>query len=364
MLVPKADDNADSLATGSSSVKDFADTGSQPQADSPALQVTQSSSRAFIRGTQPFKGVSESVMEIILKSWRDSTLKQYWSYLKRWIEFCGERETDPVCTNVNSALIFLRKLYDDGISYSGLNTARSALSSISPDNIGNHSLVVRFMKGVFHSRPSRPRYTSTWDVSVVLKFLKTWDPPGKLSLKKLTLKVIMLLALLTGQRGQTLFNILLTDITLSKSCLKIHISSLLKQSRPSFHIQDIELPSFSKDKSLCIVHYMKHYIDRTKKLRSGTKLFVTSMRPYGDASRDTISRWIKTVLNLAGIDTTVFKSHSTRMASTSKARALHVPIDDILKSGGWSKECTFRKFYNRPINRKNNAFSKALLDNV
>lgn len=54
-----------------------------------------------------------------------------------------------------------------------------------------------------------------WDVSVVLKFLKTLSPVASLSVKDLDLKLIMLLSLVTAQRGQTLH---LLDVNLmSKS---------------------------------------------------------------------------------------------------------------------------------------------------
>lgn len=89
-------------------------------------------------------------------------------------------------------------LFNDGLSYSRLNTARSALSSILPliDGIpfGKHPLVIRFLKGVFESRPAMPRYTAVWDVNQVLDYLKTLSPVNEISLKSLTLKLTMLLA--------------------------------------------------------------------------------------------------------------------------------------------------------------------------
>ena len=59
-------------------------------------------------------------------------------------------------------------------------------------------LVVRFLKGVYESRPSVPRYVETWDVTVVLKFLATLHPPSKLTLRELTLKLVMLVSLVSG----------------------------------------------------------------------------------------------------------------------------------------------------------------------
>ena len=71
--------------------------------------------------------------------------------------------------------------------------------------------------------------------------------------------------------------------------------------------------------------------------------------PYKKVSRDTIARWVQTVLSLAGVYTTIFKAHSTRAATTSAARAQFVPIKDIIQTAGWSSEKTFQKFYNKPI---------------
>ena len=40
-----------------------------------------------------------------------------------------------------------------------------------------------------------------------------------------------------------------------------------------------------------------------------------------------------TSLIAGGIDSTIFKAHSTRAASTSAAAKKHLPLDDILKNG-------------------------------
>ena len=56
---------------------------------------------------------------------------------------------------------------------------------VLPGNIyvGNHPLVTRFMRGVFQSRPTFPKYTEIWDVNVVLSHLKILSPVAKLSLQ-------------------------------------------------------------------------------------------------------------------------------------------------------------------------------------
>ena len=71
-------------------------------------------------------------------------------------------------------------------------------------SFGSQPLVGRFLKGVYESRPSVPRYVETWDVTVVLKFLANLYPPSKSTLGELTLKLVMLVSLISGQRGQSI----------------------------------------------------------------------------------------------------------------------------------------------------------------
>ena len=68
------------------------------------------------------------------------------------------------------------------------------------------------MKGVFVERPALPRYTTTWSVDAVLKFLST--NPAE-SLLQLSSKFSVLFLLLSAQRCQTLHLIELADIKIT-----------------------------------------------------------------------------------------------------------------------------------------------------
>ena len=99
--------------------------------------------------------------------------------------------------------IFLTELFEKNVGYSTINTARSALSTcvfINGQSVGSHPLVVRFLKGVFISRPSFPRREMTWDTDLVLNYLRKLSPVKLLSLKLLNFKVVTLCAVLSGQR--------------------------------------------------------------------------------------------------------------------------------------------------------------------
>lgn len=255
-------------------------------------------------------------------------------------------------------------LHNAGMGYSALNSARSAISAIANiqgnTSIQTSSLVTRFMKGVFNVRPSLPRYDKTWDVKTVLEYLKSLGNPADRDLKLLTLSTATLLGLLTGQRVQTLHLLHVNNIIFTDNYVKIHIEELLKQTRPGVHLPELVLEQFSKDKSLCIVTYLSAYLEKTKTIRQNEeKLFISFTKPFKRVTKDTLSRWIKSVLLSAGIDTNFFKAHSIRSASASSA-AKSVPIATIMKTAGWSSECVFRKFYQKSITC-DSTYSNAIL---
>ena len=90
-----------------------------------------------------------------------------------------------------------------------MNTARTISSTIvKTENeipFGELPLVCRFLKGVFNLRLDLPRYSTTWDVSVVLKYIKSLEALNQYDLKSLWYRLAILLCITTGQRDQTLF---------------------------------------------------------------------------------------------------------------------------------------------------------------
>ena len=65
-------------------------------------------------------------------------------------------------------------------------------------------------------------------------------------------------------------------------------------------------------------------------------------------SSATIARWIKNVLEEAGMDP-IFSAHSTRGAAASNLFILGISMGAILRQGDWSRRSTFSRFYHRQI---------------
>ena len=158
--------------------------------------------------------------------------------------------------------------------------------------------------------------------------------------KTLTLKLVMLMAILSGQR------LTIRDMKVSDSKVAFIVNEVLKTTKPGKECTKIEFLSFDENPRLCVVRYLSEYLKRTKDMRHGhQKLLVSYQKPH---------RWLKHELKLADIDTSTFGAHSTRAASTS------APLNKNYH--GWSSENTFMKYYNKAISKPKDNFGKQLLN--
>ena len=308
---------------------------------------------SFIRDTFTQQNLSADITDIIMASWRRGTQVQYKTYVEKWLAFCRKKKIDNSCPNISEALEFLSSLHKQGLSYFTINTARSALSAIlniGEYTFGSHPLVTRFFKGLYELNKPEPKYKYIWNVNAVLEHLKTVEPLEQITLKELTLKLVMLLLLATGQRGQSIYLLSLDGMTMRDHSCTFELMEHIKTSKPNKVIKPIEINFYLPDKTLCPLTVLKAYIKRTKPLRSTeTKLFISFIQPHKAVSRDTISRWTKNAMAAAGIDTSKFTSHSTRAAVSSKAKDKDIPLDVILSTAGWASANTFYKFYHKPV---------------
>ena len=105
----------------------------------------------------------------------------------------------------------------------------------------------------------------------------------------------------------------------------------------------LKFPAYH-EKYICPVETMSKYIKDTETFRGEiTRLFIATTKLCRKASEDKWSRWVKSILQKAGIDMNIFLPHSTRNASTSMAKTTHLTLDTVLKAGGWKSMKTFAK---------------------
>ncbi|ODM87745.1 Lipoyl synthase, mitochondrial [Orchesella cincta] len=155
--------------------------------------------------------------------------------------------------------------------------------------IGEIGIVKQFMKGVYRKCPPTPKYSTTWDADTVLNLFSSWDDNDSLSTKQLSLKLVGLLALVTGQRTQTLSCITVNNIVWGES-VQISIDSVLKTSRPNRPNPILTLKKYLPNPKLCVVSTLTAYVNRTNSYRGDSLLlFLGIQKPYKPVGAQTIA---------------------------------------------------------------------------
>ena len=125
-------------------------------------------------------------------------------------------------------------LKNSGVGYSGLNTARSSLSSfvtIEGYEAGKHPLVCKYMRGVFNENPSFPNYW--FNLGCEESYLgKAWIEIWK----GLSAKTATLLSTLCGQGAREIITVFdIRSITLEENYIVIIIGDALKTTSKKHH---------------------------------------------------------------------------------------------------------------------------------
>ncbi|CAB4013782.1 Hypothetical predicted protein [Paramuricea clavata] len=183
-----------------------------------------------------------------------------------------------------------------------INSARSALScflSIGNFPVGKHPIVCRFLKGAFERKPPANKHYAIY-VQTVLAYLKTFTPNRGLSLKELSHKLTMLLALVTIQRKQTLIHLNINNGCMIQSGVQFVfvLDKHIKQSRPNYSVPPVIVPRYTLDPDVCPYLCLEEYLEKTKHLRQSVNLLVAAIKPHCAIGSQTLARWIKIV----GID--------------------------------------------------------------
>ena len=321
------------------------------------------------RQRQRANGISEESAELLTKSWRTGTRVAYSCAWQKWHCWSTERSFDPFSAPVACFINFLTHLWKEGYEYSRINGYRSAVSAlhegIDGAPIGQHPLVKKALAGVFNDRPPKPRYTKTWDVGTVLRYMMSLGSNNTLEDKILTYKLAMLLALTTASRASDIQAFDLEYMVDKGDVIEFMLPTLTKGRRQGQSFLTVEVHQFPHNDALDVVQCVRAYILRTQHWRTSKaqhKLMLGTIALHKAVATSTISNWLKRIMEAAGVDTQIFKPHSTRSASTTQALKSGVSVQDILKMANWQNANTFHRFYNKSEQRMH-AFTQAVLGN-
>lgn len=205
--------------------------------------------------------------------------------------------------------------------------------------MGQHPVITRLMKGIYNSRPPQPKYSTSWDVVKVTDYLKSLGANQELSLKQLTLKLVMLMALVEASRSSELAALDLRFRVFSPEGVAFALPTLTKKRKAGDPPRKLFFGGYPPDEKLCVVHCLKEYESRSNPFRerdnspdTPNRLLLSYVRPHKAVTSQRVANWIKLTLKEAGVDINTFSAHSTRGASATAAARQGVSTAHILQA--------------------------------
>jgi site-specific recombinase XerD len=213
-----------------------------------------------------------------------------------------------------------------------------------------------FLKGAQNLAPIPERSMYIWDAERLISCISHRPLPDELL--DLAREALILLLLATGIRVDDAYKL---GLQMTAEPAVLHLRFLEKRKldssgRKSMNLDLARLHSSKPDPTvarLCPVEALHRYLRRATEVRIQDDPFLFISKKGIRAEKATLRRWVLDVFGWANIKA---PPGSVRSATTSQAVWRGISIDQVLKSAGWTKECTFSTYYRRPIREKPTPF--------
>ena len=348
-----------------------------PSPERPSLDCV-----ATVRQSLVSQGLSKEAATLAANSRRPSTLDMYSSRLGMFRRWCEGRKISPTSAPIGDVADFLLEQFNQGKAINtvkGFCTAIAAIHSGFPDGstVSTAKPLELLLRGMYLQRPTTRVLAPPWSMNVVLRALARapFEPIQNCPLFELSIKTAFLLAAASGRRRGAIHALSLKDghIRFEETGVRLlpDPSFIAKNQTLNFLPDSIFLPRLSQfsgsrdDDVWCPVRCLKHYIKKTQSIRGAcSSLFISSQRPLGAVSRDTISRWIVRAILVdpdALFTSGNARAHQVRAMAASIALFRGVSLDEILSAAAWKTPTTFVAAYLRDVAQSSGHFARAVL---
>ena len=229
----------------------------------------------------------------------------------KWHRWHVQGQIDPFCASVTDVINFLAETFQEGLEYSTMSVYRSVLSVYHPEIVGQQPAVRELMCRIFQMRPPQPKYAHTWDVDLVLRYIRELGDNDGLRLKELTLKLAMMLALKSSGKAQKL-SCLDPELMADKGPgLVFEVAKLTKCCHTGKLRRKPKFSQFLEDAKIDVVGCVRDYLQVTQEActtpeRQRQQLF-SYTKPHDPGVPCPGSRWLREMMSRASIDTSKLK---------------------------------------------------------
>ena len=325
--------------------------------------------QAFLRD-QGFEG---DAVEVMLQDLAPSTIQRYEWHWKQFGLFCASKGvSDPASAGIETVVSYVDHMRRSrNYAYPTIKLCAAAVSYFLKgplrQNVFSHIYMKQYLSGAQRLSVPKTQKPDPWDVGLVLQALRKepFEPMESADIKWVSVKMAVLLSLLTAARGSEITALSVENMAISEDDRKVIVYSD-SSFVPKTHTErsrraPLALEGFfpypaSEDERnlhlLCPVRGLRIYRDRTRASRGHSKqLFVC----YGGISRGKpvskkrLAQWvtegIREAYVRAGRVPPKLVAHSTRGAATSVAFLAGVDWDVIQDTACWAGERTFWQHY-------------------
>ena len=294
--------------------------------------------------------------EILLKSLRLSTCRQYQSIWNSFCSFVASNEFDNISTE--TVLSFLRFSFNvKGYAPATVSAYRSALAKplrVIFDIDVSKEPFNEFVKALFNIRPNVPSKRVLWSLDKVLQLALSSRFQRNPSKEDLFMLTLFLMALATGSRISELHALARSDelIEFSEEGVTLYPNPdfLAKNEDPQFRRNPLFIARLKDERGgnhpLCPVHNLSLYLDST----SCTKSFNIFVHPISlqDISIHKLRLALCKFIRLG--DSNAFpKAHDLRKTATSYAFFKGMSSSQLCDLVGWSSIQVFKRHYLKQI---------------
>ncbi|KAG2213302.1 hypothetical protein INT45_013460, partial [Circinella minor] len=319
-----------------------------------------------IREKRKTEGMKDDEIEFLNHAIRKNTNRVYNMGWRKWENWCANQDPtiDPQEYNINNIFKFL--MANRQYSVQHLNGIRSAIASVfktlhpQQPPIAQQEQILQFFQAKRHQEIKIPTETDimTWDTDILTRYIKnTWANNTELTLTELQWKTLSLLSLATMARPRSDLGTLQFQNIHFKTNEGQAISVIIHFTEAKeTNIKSTQL-GLIDDRDLCPTTTLYYFIQQTKVVRQTLPKDHTLFLTYLDNKNkktslvrpSTVANWIKTIMNKAGIDTSKYKAHSIRSATSTKAVEKSHSIKNVKQHANWSSKAdTFEKYYYKP----------------
>ena len=198
--------------------------------------------------------LSEWAPKIMQESRRQGTCKTYNHPWQEWVGWCELWQKDLIQAPVESVANFLANKSQAGLEYRTLNVYWSVIlakhSLVQRLLVRQHLTLTELLKGVFSDMTPHLKYMIIRDVDTVLEWMRKQPEDKFLSLRELSLKVTMIMALTSAGHSSGLHKMKLSGKLDKGEKIKFHIGELTKGRRTDDRLLVMSFTQYEAEQKL------------------------------------------------------------------------------------------------------------------